>query len=156
MTPLPATLAQEKGYNVVTAGSVGEAISVLEHGPIDAVVLDVRMPRRSGLELLEFIRWNERLRDLPVLILTGAALTPDEEATIVRDRGYLFYKSENLRCSPSSSISSQAERAAASSCASCPGLSAPKELSSTRVGDDSANRVGLVLILADLSPAAFA
>jgi CheY-like chemotaxis protein len=89
-------LEQEKGYNLVTAGSVGEAISVLEHGPIDAIVLDVRMPRRSGLELLEFIRWNERFRDLPVLILTGAALTPDEEATIVRDRGYLFYKSENL------------------------------------------------------------
>jgi CheY-like chemotaxis protein len=89
-------LEQEKGFNVVTAGSVGEAISVLEHNPIDAVVLDVRMPRRSGLDLLEFIRWNERFRVLPVLILTGAVLTRDEEATIVRDLGYLFYKSENL------------------------------------------------------------
>jgi CheY-like chemotaxis protein len=89
-------LEQEKGYNVVTAGSVGEAISVLERAAIDAIVLDVRMPRRSGLELLEFIRFDERFLDLPVLILTGAALTSDEEATIVRDRGYLFYKSENL------------------------------------------------------------
>jgi CheY-like chemotaxis protein len=89
-------LEQEKGYNVVTAGSVGEAISVLERAAIDAIVLDVRMPRRSGLELLEFIRFDERFRDLPVLILTGVALTSDEEATIVRDRGCLFYKSENL------------------------------------------------------------
>lgn len=89
-------LELEKGFNVITAASVGEAISVLEQRPIDAVVLDVRMPRRSCLELLEYIRWDERFRDLPVLILTGAALTADEEATIVRDHGYLFYKSEDL------------------------------------------------------------
>lgn len=87
---------EEKGYHVKTAGSVGEAISVLEHGAIDAVVLDVRMPRRPGLELLEFIRLDEKLRDLPVLIFTGVILTPDEEATIARDSAYVFYKSENL------------------------------------------------------------
>lgn len=38
---------EDKGYTVKTAGSVGEAIFVLELGSIDAVVLDVRMPRRS-------------------------------------------------------------------------------------------------------------
>jgi CheY-like chemotaxis protein len=87
---------EEKGYTVKTAGSVGEAIFVLELGSIDAVVLDVRMPRRSGLELLEFMRLDQRLHDVPVLILTGATLTPNEEALIARDHGYVFYKSENL------------------------------------------------------------
>jgi hypothetical protein len=87
---------EEKGFHVATAGGVGEAISMLEEGTIDAVVLDVRMPRRSGLELLEYIRFDRALSDIPVLILTGAALTSDEEATITRDRGYVFYKSENL------------------------------------------------------------
>ena len=71
-------------------------ISVLEHGIIDAVVLDVRMPRRSGLELLEFIRLDKHLHGFPVLILTGAALTPGEEAAIARESAYVFYKSENL------------------------------------------------------------
>ena len=87
---------EEKGYSVKTAGSVGEAISVLEHSVIDAIVLDVRMPRRSGLELLEFIRLDKNLHGFPVLILTGASLTPDEEATIARDSAHVFYKSENL------------------------------------------------------------
>jgi hypothetical protein len=49
-----------------------------------------------GLELLEFIRFDATLRDLPVLILTGVTLTSDEEATIVRDSAYSFYTSENL------------------------------------------------------------
>jgi CheY-like chemotaxis protein len=87
---------EEKGYTVETAGSVGDAIFVLETGMIDAVVLDVRMPRRSGLELLEFMRLDDQLRDVPVLILTGAALTANEEARIARDGGYVFQKSENL------------------------------------------------------------
>jgi CheY-like chemotaxis protein len=87
---------EEKGYGVKTAGSVGEAILVLDHSIIDAVILDVRMPRRSGLELLEFLRLDQRLRDFPVCILTGATLTPAEEALIARDAGSVFYKSGNL------------------------------------------------------------
>jgi CheY-like chemotaxis protein len=87
---------EEKGYGVKTAGSVGEAILVLDHSIIDAVILDVRMPRRSGLELLEFLRLDRRLRDFPVFVLTGAALTKSEQALIARDSGSIFYKSDNL------------------------------------------------------------
>lgn len=80
-----------RGYRVETATSVDEAIPVLQAG-VHAVVLDVRMPRQSGLELLEFIRRDDRLRELPVLILTGVVLTREEEAVIARHRAYVFYK----------------------------------------------------------------
>jgi CheY-like chemotaxis protein len=86
---------EDRGYGVKTAGSVGEAIMVLEHSIIDAVILDVRMPRRSGLELLEFIRLDPRLRDFPVLVFTGAALTKAEHTLIARDADSIFYKSDN-------------------------------------------------------------
>jgi CheY-like chemotaxis protein len=89
-------LGHEKGYTVRTAASVGDAISILEEAPVDAVVLDVRMPRRSGLELLEFIRHDKVYSHLPVLILTGATLTPSEEAAITRYWGHVFYKSDDL------------------------------------------------------------
>lgn len=42
------------------------------------------------------MRADETLRDVPVVILTGAILTPDEQAIISRDRGYVVYKSEDL------------------------------------------------------------
>jgi CheY-like chemotaxis protein len=86
----------EKGFHVDAAHDVGEAIAVLERGLTDAVVLDVRMPQRSGLELLEFIRFDPVLSEIPVLIHTGATLTPREEAAIACGRGMVFYKSENL------------------------------------------------------------
>lgn len=86
---------EARTYNVRTATTVDEAIRVLQQANVDAVLLDVRMPGRSGLELLDYLRTEEELRDMPVIILTGAVLTPNEEATIARRRAYVFYKSEN-------------------------------------------------------------
>ena len=62
---------------------------VLEHSIIDAIVLDVRMPRRSGLDLLDLIRLDRRRRDFGN-DLTGAALTKAERQ-IARDADSLFY-----------------------------------------------------------------
>jgi len=47
-----------------------EAIERLSLAPIDLVTLDLNMPDVHGLEVLRFIRGQERLRDLPVVILT--------------------------------------------------------------------------------------
>ena len=50
-----------------------EAIEALRAGgPVDLVLLDLMMPRRSGLDVLRFVRGEERLRDLPCIILTAA------------------------------------------------------------------------------------
>ena len=87
---------ETREYSVKTAGSVGEAILALEDSIIDAVILDVRMPRRSGLDLLKFIRLNRKRREFPVLVLTGATLTADEATLIAHECGDLFYKSPNL------------------------------------------------------------
>ncbi len=96
MQRLLTNFLEARGYGVKTAASVGEAILALEHSIIDAVVLDVRMPRRSGLDLLELIRLDRKRHDFPVLVLTGATLTSSEERLIARDRGDLFYKSGNF------------------------------------------------------------
>lgn len=85
-----------KGYQVTTALTADEAIALLAHQRMDALVLDVRMPGRSGLDVLTFVRLDETLRDLPVLILTGGRLEPEEEALIASHRAHVFYKPENL------------------------------------------------------------
>lgn len=81
-----------KGYDVETAASVDEAIPVLAQGRIKAVVLDLRMSPRSGLELLKFIREDETLGELPVVILTGGILTREEQSAIARYQAHVFYK----------------------------------------------------------------
>lgn len=40
---------------------------------VDAVVMDIKMPGTSGLELLERMQQTERIKDVPVVMLTGLA-----------------------------------------------------------------------------------
>lgn len=64
----------EQGPFAVTLVYDGaEAVEALEHGPpMDIVMLDLMMPRMSGLDVLAHVRGNPRLRDLPCIILTAA------------------------------------------------------------------------------------
>jgi CheY-like chemotaxis protein/HPt (histidine-containing phosphotransfer) domain-containing protein len=49
-----------------------------KHKP-DLVLLDVSLPEMDGTEVLQRIRANEQLRDLPVIALTAHAMTGDRE-----------------------------------------------------------------------------
>jgi CheY-like chemotaxis protein len=82
------------GYAVTAAGRVEAAIRLLQIRMFDAIVLDVRMPGMSGLALLEAVRNDRRMRDVPVFLLTGHHLTEQEEALVASARPYVFYKSE--------------------------------------------------------------
>ncbi|MCK4867810.1 MAG: sigma-54-dependent Fis family transcriptional regulator, partial [Alphaproteobacteria bacterium] len=59
----------QRGFEVDTASNAGEGLGKLLETPADVVVSDIRMPGRSGLELLEDIR--ERLPDVPVIMITA-------------------------------------------------------------------------------------
>jgi len=59
----------EHAYTVVTVGDGADGLAALQRDPFDLVLLDMFMPRMTGLELLAHMR---RLRiETPVLMLTG-------------------------------------------------------------------------------------
>ena len=47
------------------------ALEKLNSETIDLVVTDLEMPNMHGFELIENIRQEEKLKDLPIVILTG-------------------------------------------------------------------------------------
>jgi two-component system chemotaxis sensor kinase CheA len=59
------------GYRVTESISTQEAVSKLLRGGMDAVVTALDLEQGNGWDLLEAIRGNERLRELPVIGLTG-------------------------------------------------------------------------------------
>jgi two-component system chemotaxis response regulator CheY len=58
------------GAEFIEASSGLEAIERLALGPIRLMVLDLNMPDMHGLEVLGFVRANQKFQQLPVLVLT--------------------------------------------------------------------------------------
>ena len=89
-------------YAVREAEDVDSALSALDEGSVDAVVLDVRMPDRmgwgrTGLEVLAFMRLHADYEDLPVLILTAHGMSDEERGLVARHRADLFMKPDGYR-----------------------------------------------------------
>jgi DNA-binding response OmpR family regulator len=63
-----------RGHNVIEAvdGKDGEE-KLMRHLP-DVAVLDIRLPERSGLEILEHMSQDTRLCQIPVIIMTASHL----------------------------------------------------------------------------------
>jgi len=59
------------GYRVLTASDGLEALSVLRGETPDLILLDLIMPKMSGLEVLERVQSDSRLQRIPVLILSN-------------------------------------------------------------------------------------
>jgi DNA-binding NtrC family response regulator len=60
---------QSRGFQVYTAPSVAEAIAILENTPIELVITDLKMPKVSGLELVQHVR--ENYPNTEVVMITG-------------------------------------------------------------------------------------
>ena len=67
-------IKMEQGpFSVTLAFDGQEALDVLEEAEkVDLVVLDLMMPRLSGLDVLDRIRSTDKWRDIPCIILTAA------------------------------------------------------------------------------------
>jgi DNA-binding response OmpR family regulator len=68
------------GFEVVMARNGEEALRLAEERPPDLAILDVRMPRMDGLEVVQRFRAGPRTARVPVLLLTASV----QEADVVR------------------------------------------------------------------------
>ncbi len=67
---------------IVNADTGDEALSTLQEKPCDCVVLDLRLPDMSGFEVLERMRADSGLADIPVVVFTGRELSAEEDAQL--------------------------------------------------------------------------
>jgi CheY-like chemotaxis protein/signal transduction histidine kinase/HAMP domain-containing protein len=77
-----AELLGHDDIEILTAGTGAEALRVLRRDPCDCVVLDLRLPDMSGFEVLEELRGDAKLSDVPVVVFTGRELSAEEDAEL--------------------------------------------------------------------------
>ncbi|WP_373184416.1 Hpt domain-containing protein [Halopseudomonas sp.] len=64
-------LLERHGMEVVTAKDGVEAIARLQDMHPDIMLLDIEMPRMDGFEVATLVRHDERLKDLPIVMITS-------------------------------------------------------------------------------------
>lgn len=60
-----------QGHSVESAINGRQALEILEAADFDLVLLDIMMPELNGYEVLEHLRADERLRHLPVILISA-------------------------------------------------------------------------------------
>lgn len=68
-----STVVEENGYIPVEASNGEEALQIIEKEPPAIVLLDVLMPKQSGIRLYRILKTDKSLVDIPVIILSGVA-----------------------------------------------------------------------------------
>ena len=68
---------EKNGYEVILAVDGEEAAALLENVKPDIVLLDIMLPKISGVALIRFLRHEESTKDVPIIFMSGQ-FTSDE------------------------------------------------------------------------------
>ena len=77
-------LLEGRDVETVAVGSASAALEELGRATFDCMVLDLSLPDRSGLDLLEEMSKTERYAFPPVIVYTGRSLSRDDEQKLRR------------------------------------------------------------------------
>ena len=84
------------GCTLVRAHSADEALLAMLREDFGALILDIRMPDMSGIELATLVKQRNRTRDVPILFLT-AHVSEEEEVLEAYGVGGVDYLSKPIR-----------------------------------------------------------
>ncbi len=94
-------ILRDNAYETSTAGDGAAGLASVREARPDLVILDLMMPRKSGIRFLNEIRQDAALRDIPILVLSGATgVTGVDMGQYLRDQPYRERKVKALGVSP--------------------------------------------------------
>ncbi|WP_298435931.1 sigma-54 dependent transcriptional regulator [Geobacter sp.] len=85
-----SAILSDDGYKVFCAADVPQAEAVLLRKEIDAIITDMKMPGKDGMELFEYA--SERFPEIPVIFLTAYGTVDSAVHAITRGAYYYFIK----------------------------------------------------------------
>ncbi|MDH5657396.1 MAG: ATP-binding protein, partial [Spirochaetia bacterium] len=69
--------AQRPQYNLTICHNPGKGIELIHSNQPDLILVDILMPEMDGFQILEIVRANHELKDIPVIAITANAMKED-------------------------------------------------------------------------------
>jgi len=80
---------KKRGFTVLTAVDGEAGLQQARAGSPDIILMDMLMPKLSGIEALEMLKKDEQLRSIPVVILSNSSVEADVQRA--KDLGAIGY-----------------------------------------------------------------
>ena len=83
---------QNKGISATLASKGQEALDLIAHRSFDLVLLDINMPKKSGVRMYRELKEDETLASIPVIIVTavtGYGGNPEEFHRLIASRKHV-------------------------------------------------------------------
>ena len=72
-------LVETRGHKIVQTRSGIEAVDLARRHRPDLILMDIQLPEVSGLEVTQWLKDDEALREIPIIAITAFAMKGDEE-----------------------------------------------------------------------------
>ena len=71
MQRLMSSLLSWNGFTIISAFNVNEAEALLQTERPNVILCDLMMPERTGVELIQYCRAHDELREVPIVLVTA-------------------------------------------------------------------------------------
>ena len=90
------TVIRDEGFDVLTAHDGAEALAAIKehHAKISTIILDRKMPKLGGIEVMNWMRENMHTEHIPIIMHTGMA-TPEEIREGI-EAGAFYYLTKSM------------------------------------------------------------
>jgi twitching motility two-component system response regulator PilH len=72
-----STALEDNGHNVVTADEGESVIRIVDEKKPDLIILDIMMPKRSGISIYRELRKSQKANDIPIILMSGMVPAKD-------------------------------------------------------------------------------
>jgi CheY-like chemotaxis protein len=86
---------ESHGFAVEVATDGAKGLEQLPASQPDAIILDLMLPKVSGMTVLMTLRAQEAYRDLPIVVLTNASVPTFVEQALQAGANYVFDKAKD-------------------------------------------------------------
>src|ERR1700730_3612917 len=87
-------LLESKGCRIIQTRNGVEAVELARRHRPDLILMDIKLPEVSGLQVTQWLKADDELRSIPVIAITAFAMKGDEEK--IRQGGCEAYLSKPI------------------------------------------------------------